>query len=125
MGIFTGVIGAWLLRRGMELGGLIGTLVVFYTNLPPGTQGAIGRALTGKWQDVTIGAIAPIALALWGYIWSLRATTKDQVVSNGKKIAMKELPSGTQTVIKEKVVTAVEKRPTLAERLGGLFSRKP
>lgn len=127
MGIFTGVVGAWLLRRGMELGGIIGTLVVAYMALPPGTQAAIERALTGNWQDVTLGALAPIVLSVWGYAWSFRATTKDQVVSNGQKgtldEATKGLPAGTKTAIREKVETAA-KRPTLAERIGGLFGKR-
>lgn len=117
MNIFTGLIGQWLLRRAMEIGGLVGALLMLYQGLPPSTQTAIGKALTGDWQDIPLGTLVPLAVAVWGYVWSFRSTTKPQVVIDNKQVPIKELPAGKKTVVVESARTAIEKKPTLFERL--------
>lgn len=100
---------AWLGRRALELGGLAGTFLTIWSNLPPATQSAILALLTNKWQSVTLGAVAPLAVALFGYVMSFRATVKPQVVVDGKKVAMSELPPSTKVQVKQAVAEAPRK----------------
>lgn len=116
MSIFTGLVGQWFLRRAMELGGLLGTLFMLYQGLPPSAQEAIQKLLTGGWENVTLGALAPLALAVWGYVWSLRSTTKPQIVIDNKQVPIKTLPAGKKTIVEESARTAIERKPTIFEQ---------
>lgn len=104
------VIFQWIVRRVMELGGLGGTLVAAYLALPPATQEALGRLLARDWQDVTLGSLAPIALAIWGYVWSFRSTVRPQVTVDNRQVPIKDMPKSTQTIVTEKARTVVENR---------------
>jgi hypothetical protein len=106
----TNLVLAWLGRRALEIGGLLGLLFSLYTALPEGTQGAIGRLLSNNWGSVTLGDLWPLAIAAWGYIASFRATVKDQVVSGGKKVRLDDLPSSTQVLVEQKVETVVDRK---------------
>ncbi|WIY54170.1 hypothetical protein O9Z70_06515 [Devosia sp. YIM 151766] len=117
--MFQNVIVGWFARRALELGGLFGTLYTFYLALPPGTQDAINRIMTGNWQSVTLGALAPIAAALWGYAWSFRSTIRPQVVIDGNQVAMPRIPDATRTLVEESARTAAHQPRTLWERLTG------
>lgn len=120
MHIFTNVIFGWFLRRGLELGGLFGAIWVMYSGLPPASQEAVQQLFTGGWEQVTLGALAPIFVALWGYVWSFRSTLKPQVVVDGKQVPIKALPQVRQTIVEEAARTAASKRgKTLFDLLRG------
>lgn len=112
----------WLGRRALELGGLAGALLTVWGSLPVGTQNAILALLTSKWETVTIGSLAPLAVALGGYIWSFVATTRPQVVSGGKKVAIKDLPPTTEAKVKQ-AVQAVKPSNPLGDALSKIFKR--
>jgi hypothetical protein len=124
------VVVGWLGRRILDWGGWLGTFLLvvigLYNALPATSQAAIGSAIRGDWQDITLGALIPLAGLVVSQVMSFRATVKPQVVTpDGEKVAMKELPKTTQTVVKEQAKTVVEKkRPSPLEALGGLFKRK-
>lgn len=132
--IVKNVVLGWLGRRVLDWGGWLGTfllgLIGLYNALPPTAQAAIGNALQGNWQDITLGSVIPLGALVFSQIMSFRATVKPQVVTDkGEKVAMKELPKTTQTEVKQKVDAAVaveKKRPTLnpLDALGGIFKRK-
>lgn len=117
---FQNVAVHWAGRRAMEIGGLVGTLFVFYQNLPPATQAAISKVFTNEWGDITLGSLAPIALALWGYIWSFRSTVQPQVVtSDGKKVATKKLSGTTVAKVEKEAATVAKHEPTIFDKLFG------
>lgn len=103
------LIVAWLGRRALELGGLAGMLLTVWSNLPPATQSAVLSLLTNKWQTVTLGTLAPLAVSLFGYAWSFLATTRSQVVVDGKKVAMSELPPSAKVQVKQAVAETPRK----------------
>jgi hypothetical protein len=125
--IVKSVVLGWLGRRVLDWGGWLGTFLLsvigLYNALPQTAQAAIGSALQGNWQDLTLGAILPLGALVFSQIMSFRATVKPQVVTDkGEKVAMKELPKATQAEVKQKIETEVkQKRPTF---LDGLFKRK-
>lgn len=121
MGIFTGLVGQWVFRRFLELGGIFGTLWAFYSTLPPGAQEAIQQVLQGNWQNVTLGAIVPILMALFGYIWSFVSTTRPHVATrDGKQIILPKRGEGSETTRKvETLASAAPKPKTLWESLTG------
>lgn len=122
--IVKSVVLGWLGRRALDWGGWLGTfllgLVGLYNSLPPGAQTALGNALQGNWQEITLGSAIPLVMLIVSQVMSFRATVKPQVVTDkGEKVAMKELPKATQTEVKQKVDAAVEKerKPNLLERI--------
>ena len=118
--IFNNVVLQWVLRRGMELGGIAGALVAFYSSLPPQSQAAIGQLFTRDWQNVTLGALAPIALAVWGYVWSFRATVKPHVVTTDKvQVSTKRLPPAKATLVDEYARNAAKHQPNPLQKLFG------
>lgn len=119
MSFFTGLIGQWVLRRIMELGGLVGALLAAWNQLPPEAQGAILALLGRNWEQITIGSLIPLAVMLWGYVWSLLSTIKPQVVIDGKQVAMPRIASDKQTIVQEAARSAAAKPRTLWERLTG------
>ena len=123
MNLFTGVVAGWLGRRALELGGLLGALTAAFLALPQGQQDVILRILTGRWQDVTLGALAPLAMYVFSQVLSFRATVKDQVVVDGQRVDPKrDLPSNKRILVEEVATTAVQqkrRRPRLLERLFG------
>src|SRR5690349_18916394 len=123
MSIFTGVIAGWLGRRALELGGLLGAIATGYLALPASQQDAIQRILTGQWQDITLGALVPLAVYVFSQVLSFRATVKDQVVVDGQRVdPAKDLPASKGVLVEEIARTAVEhkkRRPSILERLFG------
>ena len=120
------VIIGWLIRRALEIGGLVGSVVMvgldIWNSLPPAAQDAVMSLLSRNWEGITLGSLVPLAMAIWGYAWSFKATVQDQAVANGKKVKLDELPQSTKTMVKEKVKTVVEKKkaePGILERLFG------
>ena len=104
----TNLVGAWLIRRALEIGGLVGALISIFLALPPDTQESIGQLLTGRWQDVTLGALVPLIIAAWGYIWSWRSTFKPQVVVDRTQVPIEDIPA--QVFVEESARTAAEKK---------------
>ena len=124
--MFQNVIFQWILRRGMELGGLFGVLVTFYVNLPPSTQEALGRIFSRDWGSVTLGSIWPLGLALWGYIWSFRSTTKPHVTADNTQTSLNKLPPSTVTKVKVDASIAQQKpstTPSFADLLKSIFQK--
>jgi hypothetical protein len=122
---FQNIAVQWAGRRALEVGGLVGTLFVFYTNLPPLTQAALGKVFTNEWQDITLGSLVPVAAAAWGYIWSFRSTVKPHIVTDdGQKVASKDLPKNKRVYVDEAAKVAAEKKkaerkPNLLDKLFG------
>lgn len=115
------VILQWAFRRLLEVGGLGATLVTFYLGMPPEVQAAIGKVFSGDWQSLSIGALIPVGVALWGYIWSFRSTTKPHVTADNKQVSIKDLPVSTQTKVKVDTQIVAQQKPTLLDVLSGLF----
>ncbi len=116
--MFQNVIIGWLARRALEIGGIVGALLTAWNNLPPATQEAILSVLGRNWETITLGALAPIALSIWGYVWSFVSTRAPQVVTTeGKKIPIAP-NTRAASEIEAKAVTAPRPR-TLWERLTG------
>lgn len=114
--MFQNVIVGWFARRALELGGIFGVLWTIYSNLSPASQAAIERLLTGQWQEVTLGALFPIGIALWGYVWSFMSTKKPQVVTaDAKQIPITPNTQAASRIEAEAVVAPKPK--TLWERL--------
>ncbi|WP_323012883.1 hypothetical protein [Devosia sp.] len=117
--MFQNVIIGWLMRRALEIGGIVGAGLTAWNNLPPATQEAILSILGHNWQSITLGALAPIAVSLWGYVWSALSTFKPQVVIDGKQVPMPRIPDATRTLVEESARTAAAQPRTLWERLTG------
>lgn len=112
------LIGLWLFRRFLELGGIAGAALTAWNNLPPDMQGAVLALLSRNWDAVTIGSLIPLAMALWGYAWSFISTIRPQVVtSDGKQIALSK--DGTTSAKVDVIAKSAPKRKTLLERLLG------
>lgn len=120
--MFQNVIVAWLLRRGLELGGITGVLVTVYNNLPPSAQASLGNLFTGHWQDVTLGSLLPIAVALWGYVWSFRSSTTPHVVTPDKtQTPMKQLPPTTRSKVTVGVQEVKDQKAAQPNVLGDIL----
>lgn len=129
--MFKTAIAGWLWRRLWDWGGHIGAwvsaLAALYSLMPPSVQQTVGKIATGHWGEVTLAAAGPALVWAISQLFSLRATTKPQVVTeDGKKADLKALPQATQTVVNTQAETAVAKqakKPNLLEKLGALFGR--
>lgn len=116
--MFQNVIIGWLARRALEIGGIVGAGLTAWNNLPPATQEAILSVLGRNWETITLGALAPIALSAWGYIWSALSTFKPQVVTADKRQISLPKDSIEQTKV-EVIAKSAPKPRTLWERLTG------
>jgi hypothetical protein len=111
MSILSSVALGWFGRRVLDWGGWLGTfllsLIGIYNSLPPGAQEAIQAVLSGRWQDITLGAIIPLAALVWSQIASFRATVKPQVVTDeGQRVEMDKLPPADQRAVNATVKAA-------------------
>lgn len=130
--MFKSALAGWLARRVFDWGGQwagwIGALAALFAAMTPAQQKMITDVLQGHWEQITLPAAFGFIVWAGSQLFSLRSTIKPQVVTpDGTKVEMKELPKTTQTVVKEQVATAAEKkRPTInpLDALGGLFKRK-
>jgi hypothetical protein len=110
----------WAGRRAMEVGGILGTLFMLYQGLPEDQKGAINQLFT-DWQEVKLGALVPLAVALWGYAWSWRSTVKPHVVTeDGKQVSSKKLSGPTKQKVENEAKRVVADQPSI---LGGLFGK--
>lgn len=120
------VVVKWWLRRFLELGGLVGTGLTAWNNLPPALQDTVLSFLSAKWETITLGSLVPILISLWGYGWSFISTKRPQVVVDGKTVPLKEIATTPQkTAVEEIARSAIEKRQgkTLVDVLRGVFAR--
>lgn len=127
--MFKTAIAGWLFRRVLDWGGWIGTFAItvigLYNALPVSSQNAIGKALQGDWQNITLGAVIPLAALIVSQVMSLRATIKPQAVNeSGQKINLDALPKATQTIVNEQTATAVAKKKKAPNILEQLIHRK-
>lgn len=111
MSILSSVALGWFGRRVLDWGGWLGTfllsLIGIYNSLPPGAQEAIQAVLSGRWQDITLGAIIPLAALVWSQIASFRATVKPQVVTDeGHRVETEKLEPAAQRTINATVKAA-------------------
>lgn len=91
----------WVFRRLLDFGGIIATAVSFgfgvYAALPASSQDAVRTVLTGRWEDVTLGAFLPAVVAVVGAVVSYRATVKPQAVTrDGTKVKLDDLSASTR-----------------------------
>lgn len=83
--ILSHVLIGWAWRRVQELSGLALALVPLYLSLPIQYQDALKAVLTGQGGGLTISTAIGFALYLYGQWRSLRSTSKNQIVIDGKK----------------------------------------
>lgn len=83
--IFSHVLFGWVWRRVQELSGLALALVPLFLSLPPQYQDALKAVLTGQGGGLTISTAIGFALYVYGQWRSFSATTKNQIVIDGKK----------------------------------------
>lgn len=127
MNLFTGVVGGWIGRRALELGGLLGALIggglAIYNGMGTAQQESVVALLTGNWQDATLGAVIPLAIYLFSQVLSFRATVKPQIVTeDGNKVSTRDLPTSTKTLVEAQAETVVERkkrRPSIFQRMFG------
>jgi hypothetical protein len=117
---FSSVAAKWLLRRVLEVGGLLGSGLGWYMSLSPGAQATIANLLQHNWDKVSLAALLPLIISLWGYVWSFISTTKPHVVADGQSKPIKALPPSTQEAVKSSMRAT---KTTLAEKLAGIFGR--
>lgn len=127
--LFTSAALGWLGRRVLDWGGWVGTIaaggLALYANMTPTQQDSIGRLLSGNWQEVTLGAIAPLIMLVFSQVMSFRATVKPQVVtSDGKKVGLPELAESTQTIVEASADNAVARRKRKPNLLQILFGKR-
>lgn len=116
MSLFTGLVAQWIIRRLMEVGGIVGAFLTAWNNLPPTTQDAVLLILGRNWETITLGALVPIALSLWGYAWGAISTFKPQVVTADKQ-QIPLTPTGAREA--EAVAKLAPRARTLWDRLTG------
>lgn len=119
MSFLTSVIGQWIVRRILELGGLAAAGLTAWNNLPPHVQEAIIGLLGAKWQDITLGTLFGLGVAAWGYVWSFISTVKPHVTVDGIQTPVKALPDDKKVIVEESARTAQAKRRTLMDILSG------
>lgn len=122
--IFQSVVLKWVFRRILELGGLGGVILTAFAALPPGQQAVIGRVLQGDWGEITLSALAPLAVALFGYAWSFISTVKPHATSDGVQVPTSQMTPTKKAEVKEAVKTTVaaqKRKPTI---LDAIFKRK-
>lgn len=118
---FASVAVQWFLRRILDWGGWIGgallAVINTYNAMPPPLQAAVVTVIEGKWQEITLGSLIPLAALLWSQIASFRATVKPQIVTaDGKQADLRELPPGNLNAVEQFAATAIDKRETLIEK---------
>jgi hypothetical protein len=125
--VFQNVVWGWVIRRLLELGGIGVAIVQLYMAMPPYVQAAIQAVVSGeRSQQNLIIAVGGIVVALWGYIWSFRATTVPQAVTtDGQKIVPKPGTAVEKQIDEVAVgVKPASLKPTVFETiLGKLFNR--
>lgn len=105
--MFQNVVIGWLARRGLELGGLIGGITIWYQSLSPAEQSAINRILAGDWQEIPLGSVVLLLVSIGGYIWSFRSTVQPQVVTrDAQKIPLPKAGEGSGTTAKVETIAA-------------------
>lgn len=113
----------WLWRRLQELVSWAFGLAPLYMALPPAHQETILSVLRGEGGTLSISAYAGLAWYLFTQWQSFRATVKDQVVVDGQKVDPdKDMSARDSTLVKEKALTAADKKkrqPGILERLFG------
>ena len=122
----TSAAAGWAGRRLLDWGGWLGTFLLslfgLYAALPQSAQGAIQQALSGNWQDITLGSLLPLGALVASQIMSFRATVKPQVVNpDGQKIGLEEMPAASRadTVAATRRVVKKKAEKTLLEKLTG------
>lgn len=111
---FASIAVKWWLRRILDWGGWLATLLLgainLYNNLPPGLQSVVVRVIEGNWQEITLGSVPGILALIWSQIQSYRATVKPQIVTeDGQQADLKELPQAKSVAVQEYARTAIEK----------------
>jgi len=114
MNILSSVALGWFGRRILDWGGWLGTFLLstigLYNSLPPGAQEAIQAVVSGRWQDITLGAIIPLAALVWSQVASFRSTVRPQVVTTGgQRVETDNLAPAVQQKINASVVGAAPK----------------
>ena len=124
--MFQNVVWGWLGRRAVEIGGLVGLVWSAYAALAPGQQDLVNRIVTGKWQDITLGALVPFLIYAGSQVLSFRATVKPQVVTpDGAKTDFKKLPPTTRAKVQidAKKVTPPKVDTGLGQFIKDFFTR--
>lgn len=130
--LFSGVFGGWLLRKLMEGGGVVATIITsgmaLWALIPEPGQALIMRILAREWSSITLldlwVAVPPAAIAIWGYVWSYKKTLTPSATTkvDGKLVQVKEKDIAPSTVeaVKTSAGAAVSNRPrSIIDRLFG------
>lgn len=128
MSILSSVAIGFFGRKLLDVGGWVGGVAMaafgFYAAATPAQQAVIGNILTGKWQDITLGALVPFIIWAWGQFMSYKATVRPQIVtSDGQKIELQQLPPTGQAVVENAVAAAKPKRTIASAVLDGLIEK--
>jgi hypothetical protein len=114
--LFTGLVGKWILRRFMELGGLAFAVSQIIGALPPQTQATLYSLITGRLDEISVTALIGLGVAVWGYVWSFRSTVKPQIVAGNQQVPIKDLPVLTREQVKDIVQAETGVRPEIIEK---------
>lgn len=76
----TSTVAKWVLRRIMELGGLLVLLGGLISTVDPYALAklfdVLGKLLAGRFDEVSIAAVIGGVSLIWGLIWNARSTFK-------------------------------------------------
>lgn len=125
MGLLNNVAIQWLIRRVPDWGGWIGTILTtlfgIYAVLPAGSQEIVQMALSGNWQQITLGSLVPLLVVIYSQVISFRKTVQPQFVREvaGKTVStpLSEVPDRVEAEVK--VATPTPRRRTLVDVLLG------
>lgn len=99
--------GLWLIRQLLQFGG---AYLVF--------KGYTDEAGADQAVDALFQLIGPASFLI-GFGANMFSSFRAKIVSQGQAVSIPALPSGKQTMVKEIAATAIEKKPTIWERITG------
>jgi hypothetical protein len=102
--LFTNAVFKWLLRRILELGGMIftftGSAIGLFQMLPPDAQHTVYLVLTSNFDSLSVTALWGLLATIVGLIWNARSTFKAKpelpVLSVDEALAVAEKQTGVK-----------------------------
>lgn len=110
MQFFNTTTGLWALRQLLQFGG------AWLTFMGYADADQVGQANAALEQVIQLAG--PLSFLI-GFAANIFSTFRAKIVTNGQAVPIPSLPVVKQTMVKEVAVTAIEKKPTLWERLTG------
>jgi hypothetical protein len=113
MNIFQNAAFGWILRRIPDWGGQIALIYSVFLAMPPEHQATIGAILRGEGGGLTVSAYMGVAAWLYAQVMSYRATTRTQMVADGKVT----VPVPQDKPVVRDAAQEVRRQPTVLERV--------